>query len=89
MINEQGSFDNLKMVYRGIVLDEYQIAIMDSGNIRVPIPEWGRIGTDHGRREDLISYKYYIKESTRFDILNFCTIHLIQSKRMLLKILWM
>lgn len=71
MINEQGSFDNLKMVYRGIVLDEYQIAIMDSGNIRVPIPEWGRIGTDHGRREDLISYKYYIKESTRFDILNF------------------
>ena len=60
--NEKTSFFTLDIKANGTVLKSHQIAILDSGRLLVPVPEWGCIYLD-SFHQDVLVYKYYIRDS--------------------------
>ena len=71
MTNPSGGFSDLELRYNGTVLDYYQLAILDSGQLRIPIPEWGYIHSQEYKTNVTIRYKYYIKSSNRYALIKF------------------
>lgn len=60
--NESTNYYTVDIKANGTVLEQFQIASLDSGRLSVPIPEWGFIyfGKNH---QDAVGYKSYIKDS--------------------------
>ena len=69
-IDESASYSTLDIICCGTVIDSCQIALLDGGRLGIPIPEWGFIKLD-SYNENTKSYKYYIRESNRFKLLEF------------------
>jgi len=70
MTNESTSFETLDIKYQQTILDSFQIAVLDSGRLRVPVPKWGFICHDEYHMNKY-SYKYYVLQSNRFRVLTF------------------
>lgn len=68
--NEKTSFFILDIKASGTVLKSHQIAILDSGRLLVPVPEWGFIYLD-SFHQDVLVYKYYIRDSFSDRLLTF------------------
>ena len=71
MTNESTSFEMLNIKYQHTILDRYQIAVLDSGRLRIPVPQWGFICNDEYGMNKKYSYKYYVLGSKRYRVLNF------------------
>lgn len=69
-VDESASYLTLDIICCGTVIDSYQIALLDGGRLSIPISEWGFIKLD-SYNENTKSYKYYIRESNRFKLLEF------------------
>ena len=63
MCNEKTMFRILQIKYHGTVLEEYQIAILDSGRYITPVPEWGFVCRSKNNNQAQYGYKYYIEGS--------------------------
>ena len=68
--NEKMSFEWLDVVANNTVLKKHYIAILDSGRLAIPEPEWGHIYKDNDYRQ-AYPYKYYVENSDTFKILEF------------------
>ena len=68
--NESTSYSMLDIMAHNTVLNSYQITNLDSGRLSIPVPEWGflHFGEYH---QDARAYKYYIKGSDRYRVLDF------------------
>ncbi len=71
MTNERTSFQMLNIKYQQTVLDSYQIAVLDSGRLRIPTPQWGFVCYSRYRTDSKFSYKYYVLGSNRYRVLSF------------------
>ena len=71
MCNERTYFQKLNLRFQQTIIDTYEIVILDSGRLRIPIPEWGFISRDREKITDKYSYKYYIIGSKRYQLLTF------------------
>lgn len=68
--NERISFNTLDIIANNTVLDSYQIAVLDSGRLSIPIPEQGFIPRDL-YHQNVIAYRYYVKDSDCYKLLCF------------------
>ena len=50
------------------VLEQYQIVVLDSGRLSVPVPKWGFLHFDSSYH-DTLGYKYYVEDSNRYQLL--------------------
>lgn len=64
------SFHILNITANNTVLNAFQVAVLDSGRLTVPVPEWGFVHR-HGHSYEPIGYKYYVEGSSRYRILQF------------------
>ncbi len=71
MTNESTSYEMVQILAGHTVLDEYQLVILDSGRLRTPTPEWGFAGYDKYGVDHKFTYKYFVKESTRYKLHQF------------------
>ncbi|MBU0279137.1 MULTISPECIES: ATP-binding protein [unclassified Gemella] len=71
VINESTSFSDIKLQYKGEVIDLYQGVTLDSGRLFIPTPEWGFISNRTQYYKDNIVYRYYLKDSFRYRLLQF------------------
>ena len=70
MTNERTSFYMLDIKGYRTTLDSYQIVVLDSGRLSIPVPEWGFIYLDE-YHQDMLAYKYYIENTQRMQLLEF------------------
>ena len=70
LTNESTSFHILNITANNTVLNAFQVAVLDSGRLTVPIPEWGYVHR-HGHSYEPIGYKYYVEDSECYRILQF------------------
>ena len=70
LTNESTSFHILNITANNTVLNAFQVAVLDSGRLTVPVPEWGFVHKP-GYRSEPIGYKYYVEGSNRYRILQF------------------
>ena len=70
LTNESTSFHILNITANNTVLNAFQVAVLDSGRLTVPVPEWGFVHR-HGHSYEPIGYKYYVEGSSRYRILQF------------------
>ena len=70
LTNESTSFHILNITANNTVLNAFQVAVLDSGRLSVPVPEWGFVHKP-GYRSEPIGYKYYVEGSNRYRILQF------------------
>ena len=70
LTNESTSFHILNITANYTVLNAFDLAVLDSGRLTVPIPEWGYVHR-HGHSYEPIGYKYYVEGSNRYRILQF------------------
>lgn len=70
LTNESTSFHILNITANNTVLNAFQVAVLDSGSLSVPRPEWGFVHR-HGNSYEPIGYKYYVKDSECYRILQF------------------
>ena len=70
MSNKRMSFKLLYIKYQQTILERYEIALLDSGRLQVPVPEWGFIKLDEFGA-DTYSYKYYVLGSERYWVLTY------------------
>lgn len=68
--NESTSYYMMDIKAKGTSLESYQIVVLDSGRLSIPVPEWGYISLDQYRR-DVIRYKYYINGSHTEQLMQF------------------
>lgn len=68
--NESMSFEMLDITANNTVLFSHQLVVLDSGRLTIPIPEWGYIYRDEYHQSS-IAYKYYIKDSDTYKLLEF------------------
>ena len=68
--NESMSFAMLDVMVHETVVDSYQIVILDSGRLSIPIPEWGFIPRDKWHQNSY-AYKYYVYDSDGSKLLQF------------------
>ena len=68
--NESTSYYMMEVKARGTTLERYQIMILDSGRLSVPVPEWDYIQLDE-YYSDVIGYKYYISGSRTERLMRF------------------
>lgn len=71
MTNESTSFNILNIKYQQTILDSFQLVVLDSGCLQIPVPEWGFICHDEYGVHNKYSYKFYVLESKRFRVLTF------------------
>lgn len=70
LTNESTSFHILNITANNTVLNAFQVAVLDSGRLTVPVPEWGYVHR-HGHSYEPIGYKYYVEDSECYRILQF------------------
>lgn len=70
MCNEKAFRQNLYIKYSQTILDTYTLVVLDSGRMACPIPNPSSMNIEVGDFHRM-PYKYYIKNSAKFDILNF------------------
>ena len=70
LTNESTSFHILNITANNTVLNAFQVAVLDSGRLTVPVPEWGFVHRN-GHSYEPIGYKYYVEDSSRYRILQF------------------
>lgn len=70
MINEKYSYEELSINFNEIKLASYLLTWLDSGRLRIPVPEWGRIQSLH-KEPDHRCYCFFNEESNRFKLLEF------------------
>ena len=70
LTNESTSFHILNITANNTVLNAFQVAVLDSGRLTVPVPEWGFVHKP-GYSSEPIGYKYYVEGSNRYRILQF------------------
>lgn len=70
LTNESTSFHILNITANNTVLNAFQVAVLDSGRLSVPVPEWGFVHKP-GYSSEPIGYKYYVEDSNRYRILQF------------------
>ena len=68
--NERMSFEMLDIIANNTVIYTHQLAVLDSGRLSVSIPESGYIYRDDYHQSS-IAYKYYIKGSDTYKLLEF------------------
>lgn len=68
--NESMFFEELAIIANNSTLMTHQLAVLDSGRLTVPIPEWGYIRRDQ-YYHDSVAYKYYVKDSDTYKLLQF------------------
>ena len=68
--NEASSFFDLYIKANGTILEQHHMVSLDSGRLKIPVPEWGFICVGHGDKNRM-TYKYYIQDSKLMKILNF------------------
>lgn len=68
--NESMSFELVDIKANNTVLLSHQLAVLDSGRLVVPIPEWGYIYRDQ-YHQNSVAYKYYIENSDTHKLLEF------------------
>lgn len=68
--NESVSYSMLNIMAYGTVLDSYQIAVLDSGRLCIPTPEWGFLNLEE-QYHDMRAYKYYVEDSNLYRVLEF------------------
>lgn len=69
-VNQRTYFYILDIIANNTVLKHYQLVSLDGGRLLVPVPEWGHldIRNEFGVNDD---YKYYVRGSDRFNLLEF------------------
>lgn len=67
MINAITVLSDITILYNGQILEEFTGVTLDGGRLYVPTPEDGFIECDN----NFISYKYYTRDSFKYDLLNF------------------
>lgn len=70
LTNESTSFHILNITANNTVLNAFDLAVLDSGRLTVPVPEWGYVHR-HGHSYEPIGYKYYVEDSECYRILQF------------------
>ncbi|WP_195970435.1 ATP-binding protein [Clostridium thermobutyricum] len=70
MTNESTSYNTLQIVYKNVVLEEYEKITLDSGRYCIVAPEFGYIYRDIYKRE-MYEYRYYIKGSLEYLLYEF------------------
>lgn len=70
LTNESTSFHILNITANNTVLNAFDLAVLDSGRLTVPVPEWGYVHR-HGHNYEPIDYKYYVEDSECYRILQF------------------
>lgn len=70
LTNEHTQYSILNIVANGTILDQYQMVSLDAGQLFIPIPEWEFLDQEDHHFEP-ISYKYYVNDSVRYNILKF------------------
>lgn len=70
LTNESTSFHVLEITANNTVLNSFELAVLDSGRLTVPVPEWGFV-YKLGHRFEPIGYKYYVEDSDCYRILQF------------------
>jgi hypothetical protein len=71
MTNQRTTFEMLSIKCHETILEEYQIAVLDSGRYVTPVPVYGFIPKgEYGVRETY-AYKYFLKNSNRYILHNF------------------
>ena len=68
--NSRMSFEFVDLRANNTVLMTKQLAVLDSGRLTVPVPDWGFIHRGNGSRDPIV-YKYYIEGSDTEKILHF------------------
>lgn len=71
MSNKSTSYEMLNIKYQNTILKSYQIVILDSGRLSIPVPKWGFVCYDKYGITPKYSYKYYILGSRRYRVLTF------------------
>ncbi|QWT56243.1 ATP-binding protein [Christensenella sp. MSJ-20] len=71
MVNSQTSFEVLNIKYQNIILESYGLIILDSGRLRIPIPDQGFVCHKGYEICPKYSYEYYILGSKLYKILSF------------------
>ena len=71
MCNSNTSYETLSIIYQNTVLDSYTTVILDGGRLCIPAPQWGFICHNEYGLHSKHSYKYYVRGSKHFKLLNF------------------
>lgn len=71
MTNDSTSYEMLNIKYQNTILDSYQLVILDSGRLTIPVPEWGTVCYDKYGLSPKYYYKYYILGSQTYQVLSF------------------
>lgn len=71
MTNESTSFKILNIKYQQTILESFQVVVLDSGRLQMPVPEWEFICHDGYGAHKKYSYKFYVLESNRYRVLAF------------------
>jgi len=66
--NPNVMYQNIRIMNRMTVLEEYQAVLLDSAVYKTPVPEWEFIHYTYPSRKADISYKYYLKDSLRYKL---------------------
>lgn len=70
LTNEKTSFHILNITANNTVLNAFQLAVLDSGRLTVPAPEWEFVHKP-GHEFEPIGYKFYVEGSDCYRILQF------------------
>ncbi len=68
MVNKHTSYKILNVKYQSTLLDTFQLVVLDGGRLVVPTPTWGYFELDYNHQ---LYYKYYIRNSKDYKLLNF------------------
>ena len=70
MVNENTSYYNLELVYKGVEIDEYQEVVLDSGRYLITSPEKELLQLIP-RSGEYYEYRYFVRDSLNFLLYDF------------------
>lgn len=71
MTNEHVVYSSMVVKCSGTIVDNYQIVALDGGRYTTPTPEWGFLGKRLTENGPEFSYKYFLKDSFRYNLHSF------------------
>jgi hypothetical protein len=71
MCNEKTIFQTCNIKYQQTILETFQIVILDSGRLKIPVPKWGFICRDKNKITNKSGYKYYVVGNKQYQLLTF------------------
>ncbi len=71
MTNKNITYSRISIKCFGTIMDIYQIVSLDGGRYFTPVPEWGIIDGEYNDIEDRILYKYFLKDTFRYNLHRF------------------